>query len=235
MAVKKKAQPQCGKRNKNCRKCAHHYAKGDKSWECPKCGEDRHCHTPRVVGLETCRMHGGKGGVQPGPKYVLGENLTSRINRLLRHPELFEMGNEIAVNQLRMNELLELTENMGSGLASRFDEGLAIAREGARSHDQGLTESGLNIVIDALAEEKANSTTWRELREHLKLHNLMITSYQKMMVEQEQMVTTLQLVEVISSIQRIMFRVITNADDRQWVVREMREFFGHDNELDPIQ
>src|SRR5437588_346782 len=55
----------CGHKVKVCRKCAHRYPKEEYGlWECPECGEDRHCQdSPMDNGK--CRRAGGKslGGV----------------------------------------------------------------------------------------------------------------------------------------------------------------------------
>lgn len=227
-------QPPCGRRNKNCRKCKYRYPKGSKATKCPKCGETRFCQSAKVHGLDTCRMHGDSKKHHPEPKFLLGPNLTERVNRILAHPELFELANEIAANEARTEQLLQLADKFSyANWGERIDKAVQNAHRAASFGERGAVLLALEAIEEARKEELSNLLTWAEIRETWKLHALLVRDRHTMMIEKEQMVSMTQLLEVIVSIQRIIFKVIRNPEDRKYVGQEMKRLYGNSPESQP--
>lgn len=226
MVDKKKPQEPCGKLNKNCRSCQHRFKAGVRTVECPNCGEDRRCRTPKLKGKKACRMHGGNAGRKPGPKYILGDKLNRSMNRLLGHPDIFTLGNEIAANQHRIEELLRLSEEIEAiGLGPLIDKGLEMIEWGIINGDENKMRRGSDMIKEARMKARAHNSVWEELREHMKLDVSMKTSQQKMRLEAEEMISVIHVREVISTFQQILFRVIKNPEDRKFVIDKMREYY----------
>lgn len=230
MSEDQKPQPPCGHLNKNCRKCKYRYKKGDRSIVCPECGESRPCRTPRIKGKNACRMHGGKGGRPPGPKYVLGPNLSQKINRVLAHPELYDLATEMSALTNRTEDLLNMSESFDhSKWGQKVDAAINRAIGAVRHGQQSTTFEILNELKDMRREEVVNDNLWFEIRENIKLQNVLAQTRHRIMLETEQTISVLQVMEVIGQIQRIFFRVIRNPADRRWVIEEIRKFYGGSN------
>lgn len=220
-------QPICGRKNKNCRKCKYRYPKGSKATKCPECNETRFCQSAKVHGLDTCRMHGDHKKAHPEPKFLLGPNLSKRVNRILAHPELYELANEIAANEARTEQLLQLADKFSyANWGEKIDRAVQEAHKAASFGERGAVLDALKAIEEARKEELSNLLTWAEIRETWKLHALLVRDRHTMMLEKEQMVSITQLLEVIVSVQRIIFKVIRSPEDRRYVGQEIRRLYG---------
>lgn len=220
-------QPPCGRKNKNCRKCHYRYPKGSKATECPNCKETRFCQSAKVHGLDTCRMHGDNKKLHPEPKLLLGPNLTERVNRILNHPELYELANEIAANESRMEQLLQVADKFSyANWGEKIDWAVKNAHQAANFGKRDAVLEALEAIEEARKEELSNLYTWAEIRETIKLHSLLVRDRHTILMETQQMVSVTQLLEVIVSVQRIIFKVIRNPEDRKYVGQEIRRLYG---------
>ena len=222
-----KGQPLCGRNNKVCRNCKHRYAAGSQETECPECGEDRKCTSPRVRGKTTCRMHGSGGSKAREPKFLLGPNLSKRVNRILNHPELFELANEIAVNEARLEELAGASDKFNYlDWGSRMDKAIERANYSVKIGNRQQVLDVLDEINDLREEEIGNILTWAEMRETMKLHALLVKERHSMMIETQAMVSVTQLLEVITAVQRVIFKVVKDPVDRKYVIQEIRSFYA---------
>lgn len=219
----------CGRRKKVCRQCGFRWKGGDKTTVCDRCGEDRRCRGPIKGGTDTCRMHGGDGSPGPGPKYVLGDKLNHGINRLLQHPELHTLSVEMAANSTRVEQLLRRTEESDTaGFGELVDKGMNMVQSAIIEGDRGKAQKGIDLIREARAKERSEFSIWYELREHLKLQTAMASKQQDMMLKSEIMISVVHLREVLTTFQRIVFRVVKSPEDRKWVIQQMKQFYQED-------
>lgn len=227
-AKKKKPQPPCGRRNKSCRECKYRYKAGDKTWECPKCGVDRHCATPKMHGYETCRMHGGKG-TQKKEKVILTDKLSATFNRILEEDELLELSFERGMTLAQLEELLKAwSESDTAGVGQEVDKGLSIAHSGLINRKESQVQKGLNIINEARSVEKRKESLERRSLELIKVRQLLVTSDHRMRLDSEIQVTGTELLEVLSFFQSLMFTLLKDRPtDQTWFMRKFREKWGN--------
>lgn len=227
---KKGGQPICGRKVKVCRKCQYRYPKGDKALACSKCGETRFCQSTKVRGLDTCRMHGDHKKAHE-PKFLLGPNLSKRVNRILNHPELFDLANEFAANEARMEELLQIADEFSyAQWGIEMDRAIQNAERSVKFGERAAVLLALENIAELRKKELQHVYTWAEYRECVKLSELLVRSRHSMQIETQAMVSVTQLVEIISAVQRVIFKVIKNPTDRKYIIEELRSFYGSPDE-----
>ncbi len=233
MSAKKTPQPPCGRRNKSCRKCKYRYKAGDKTWECPKCGTDRHCATPKMNGYETCRMHGGKGTPKK-EKIILSTKLSQTFNRILAEDGLLELSFERGMVLSQLEELYQSwAESDTSGVGLEVDKGLAIAQAGLVGQRTGQVQKGLTIINNARSVEKRKESLEKRSLELVKVRQLLVTSDHRMRLDSEIQVTGTELVEILSWFQSLMFTLLKDRPtDRTWFMRKFRSKWAG---LDEVQ
>lgn len=112
----------CGRRTQKCRACKYEYSKADYDlWECPQCGEDRHCGQLVKEAGKACRRHGGeslKGLASPQfkhggySKYLPGR-YRKRYEEAMGDPDLLELLPDIALIRAKINTLIDQLEEEG--------------------------------------------------------------------------------------------------------------------------
>lgn len=224
---KKDLRPPCGRRNKNCKECKYRYKKGDKSWECPKCGFDRHCGNSKMHGYETCRMHGGKG-TRKKEKVILTEKLSATFNRIVEHDDLLELSFERGMVLSQLEELAKAwSESDTAGVGEEVDKGLSIAQAGVIARKTGQVQKGLNIINEARSVERRKENLEKRLLDHVRVRQLLVTSDHKMRLDSEIQVTGTELAEVLAFFQSLMFTLLRERPtDRVWFMRKFREKWG---------
>jgi len=127
-ALATREKPKCKARLKTCRKCGYRFDGGDRSWECPTCGESRRCKTDALTPYAVCRVHGAKGGRPPiHGKYSIPSKYVDRFNQIRQDPELMSLAYNIALSETRTDELLQqIHEN--DAMAAHLDILAAIGR-----------------------------------------------------------------------------------------------------------
>lgn len=143
----------CKARTKTCRQCGYRYEGGDKSWECPSCGEPRKCTNNAVEPYSVCRVHGAGGGRPPiHGKFSIPNKYLDRFNEIRKDPELMSLAYNIALSETRTDELLQqIDEN--DATAAHVDLMKAIT---GMEHDVMRLENFINEMISfGVAEEKA--------------------------------------------------------------------------------
>lgn len=105
--------PRCHARLKTCRKCKYRFEAGDKSWECPECGESRQCRNPARLPYHVCKVHGAGTKTAPGGrpskhgKYAVPAQIAKAYRDVSTSPELLSLSFNIAVSEGRTQDLFD--------------------------------------------------------------------------------------------------------------------------------
>lgn len=149
----------CNRRKRQCRNldCQHQFTKEEHDlWECPDCGEDRHCRNRvREEGAACKKSHGGSS-----PKGMAGSNFKhgryskylptryrQKYEEAMEDPDILELLPEIHLLDMRIKELFE---QMGEDdPIGRLAQARDSFRELSAAMSAGNTDK-LMISLDAL-------------------------------------------------------------------------------------
>jgi hypothetical protein len=168
-------------------------------------------------------MHGSPGGRPPNPKYVVGQKMKG-LNRLLEHPELTTLINEAAANSAMLQRLFDRLEECDSAGAGREVDNLLLKAFAAAAYGKGSIVEILQDIEKLRDEERKEGRINWEIREHLKISDSFIKTMHKMAMDSDAMIPAIHVLEYMQLFQRILFRVVLNAQDRAWVINEMRSY-----------
>nr|NGX46535.1 hypothetical protein [Chlamydiota bacterium] len=161
----------------------------------------------------------------PKLKLILPEKLNTTVNRIIEHDEVLELSFERGMNLSQMEEIAtSISDGDTAGVGIEVDKGLTIAQTGLIKQSMGGVQRGLDIIREARSVERKNENLRKELREHLKLSHLLVTGDHRMRLDAEVMVTGVELLEVLSFFQSLMFTLLKDRPtDRTWFMRKFRE------------
>jgi len=237
MARKKKSRiaderSLCTARLKTCRnkECRYRFKKGDKSWQCAKCGEDRHCHRLANVGSDVCNVHGAKGGapVQVG-KYTIPAQIAEYYNTIISDPDLMNLSINQAIFEARVQQLLLMVnDNDSRGADQAMREGMNIieravneaTKENPISGDDVL--AGISLVREALKPTILEKRYWRDIKELTETIRRLNDTERKYEATSDQTFTAIQVVEAIALFSTIASKYIPTIDDRLAFADEMK-------------
>jgi len=173
-------------------------------------------------------MHGdNKEAHKPEPKLILGPNLSEKVNRILAHPQLFELANEIALNESRLEQLGAAIDKFSYvNWGQAMDKQIEAAYQAAKFGKRDVVLMTLEEIQELRKTELAHLYAWAEMREVMKLHALLVKERHNMMMETEQTIAVTQLVEIIAAVQRVIFKVVRNPEDRKYVMQELRGYYA---------
>lgn len=212
----------CGHRNKNCTHqaggCGHKYKKGDKSWVCPECGQDRRCNSPKVKDATACRMHGGSPNrkMDPARRYAAPLAILDIYNERLADPDLLNMAQEIAAIQARNFQLFEMIDANDPSLA------LQQLLEGLRMIDLGLTQTnffkirdGYQLCMESLDPIVLQAQGWIELRNNFDLQTKMTDKQRDWLMQDRDMMPAAHVIETIIYVFREASKYIRDKNDKR--------------------
>ena len=126
MPVDRDGSWMCWRRTRQCSKCEFRYTADDYDlWECPECGNDRHCRRKVKFDGGACKFHGGKSlkGAE-SPSYVHGKysiympnNLLERYEGFLEDPRRLSLDKEMAVTRALISDRIQQLESMNTAEA----------------------------------------------------------------------------------------------------------------------
>ena len=188
------------------------------------------CKQPAVTGKRVCRFH---GGLTPGgmasvhfkhgrySKY-LPERLQERYQESLKDPELLALGEEIALTDSRLEDLIHRVDSGESGeawqQAKRAFDDLADA-----IHDQnaGAMAAALTNLDRIIKRGLADYAAWGEIGNMMEQRRRLVESERKRRVDMQQMISTERAMILISAITDVIRRNVTDRKQLSQISREL--------------
>lgn len=212
----------CGRRTKTCRKCERRYTKAEyELWECPECGEDRHCARTVAYEGKACSVHGGKslkGVAHPGFKdgtrsEYLPARLRDKYEASLADEDLLNLRRDLALVETRIGELLQ---SLDAGESGQLWRNLNNARHEFTAAQRAVQNAGDNAeqraraqadmaaamqdILSLIGRGAADWERWKEIADFLERRRRLVESEQKRLVAMQQMVTAEQAMTLIASL-----------------------------------
>lgn len=219
----------CQRRNRVCQVrsggCGYRFKGGDKSWVCPKCGQDRRCSSKIVKGGKTCRMHGGTDSAGPSPKhmkYMAPQIILDNYNKVLSDPTLLTMSHEIGILTAYTQQVMDLLEDQNAALANQeLRSAIGKIDKGVFNLDMTLIREGLRQAYRALDPITIQILAWAEIKDNWKLQVIMAKAQNEWLKEQDEMMPRKHVLEVIIWMNRIGLKYIRDPLDRQAYGKEV--------------
>lgn len=227
----------CIARVKTCSKCQYRYIRGDKSWNCPKCGTDRRCPNKAILGTPVCRMHGVNAVAKEASagKYLVAHQIYEGYNRILGDPDLLNLTHEIAIVSARSDELFGMLNTHDSRGAHESITHAVTSLETV-VYEAMLERKGKNLEIpmgqlqglikkfhDALSPVNAEFHLWDMLKDTMEMTRRLQDTERKWAVSNEGLIPVQLVLEVLLTIQRLTMKYIRNPDDRVAFGKEFRD------------
>jgi len=178
------------------------------------------CKAQAVRGKRVCRVHGGMtpSGIA-SPHFKTGRYSKALPARMLEayttaasDPQLLEQREQIAVLDARLIDLLARVDTGESGaiwqalMQQRMD---FIASK--RANDVKGQTTALNTILDLITEGHTDYRAWGEVQSVLEQRRRLVESERKRQVEMQQMVTSQQVMVLVSA---LLESVKRNVSDR---------------------
>jgi predicted RNA-binding Zn-ribbon protein involved in translation (DUF1610 family) len=222
----------CGARTKTCRSCGHRFSKSEYDlWQCPDCGEDRHCQQRVVVEGERCRVHGGaspRGVAHPRfqtgrySKY-LPDRLAERYEEALKDPELLALRDDIALTDARLADLLEgLSEGAGSGLWQRVKGTYDDMLQAQLAGDARRTIAAFEELGKLITRGVGEGAVWAEVLDVLERRRRLKESERRRLVDAEQIITVERMMALMALVVDVIRQHVADIDVRAEIGNELR-------------
>lgn len=254
LSTEEKKKPQCKARLKTCRDCGYRYEGGDKTWECPECGEARRCTNKALTPYAVCRVHGAGGGRPPiHGKFSIPTKYIDRFNEIRQDPELMSLAYNIALSETRTDELLQQINDNDARAAHAdiiaairamefdvmklegfinkvFGYGKELSAEEIRDlfpekRFRGIF-TGLAEIKQAVEPQNIEAHLWREVSFHLELTRRLNDTERKWATAHDQMVPIGIALEAIRTVMRDALEFITAPKDRQRFSNRIKGYLG---------
>jgi len=223
----------CNARTRRCGKCGHKFTKAEHElWNCPECGEDRHCHrTVKQEGLR-CFLHGGKsvsGIASPNYKHgryskVLPTGLAERYERSLDDDDILALRDEIALLDTR---LADLVNSLDIGTSKDLWKGLRTSYNNLRTalgqQDPASANEAMRALGRAISAGTQERQTWDEVYTLLDARRKLVESEAKRLIQMQQVITAEQAMVLLSRVQQAIIENVTDKRALAAIAAEFRE------------
>jgi len=223
----------CNARTRRCAKCGHKFAKEEHElWNCPECGEDRHCHrTVKAEGLR-CFLHGGKsvsGIASPNFKHgryskVLPAGLAERYEAALDDQEILAMRDEIALLDTRLTDLVGgLTVGTSRELWKNLRTAYGELRSALAQQDPDAANIAMLTLGSAITNGSKERETWDEVYTLLEQRRKLTESEAKRLIQMQQVITAEQAMILLARVQQAIVENVTDKRALAAIAAEFRE------------
>ena len=225
--------PECGARKRQCRNCGHRFGKEEYDlWECPECGEDRHCRLSVPHEGDRCKYHGGaspKGIMSPHfvhGKYTkyMPDRLAERYQQAEQDDELLNLRSDIALLYARLTDLLSDVETAASAelwleLGAAFES----LRGALKKQDARATRRALTNMEMLISRGVGQADTWTEVYDVLERRRKLIESERKRLVDMHQMISVEKALTMIANIQSVIKENVKDKDALRAISQALRD------------
>lgn len=217
---------ECGARKKQCRKCFHQYSKDEyELWECPECGEDRHCTQKVRVEGERCRFHGGaspKGIASPHYKTgrwsrAMPRGLRKLVESALSDTKLGSLRDALALMDARI--MTKLEELRASPFPTeQLKRAWAEYEDARRRKDSDAGVLALAEIREIIAGRPKVGLIWGEIQGLLEQYRKLADSHVKHIETARRAMTVEQVYMLIGAVAAIfkqrLDETVTDTDQR---------------------
>lgn len=169
------------------------------------------CRNPAMPGRTVCRFHGGTQGMgvaNPGFKHgrfskILPKGIRKRYEAALNDPGLLSAREEIAMLTARVEEIAgRLTSGETAELWREIRRAHAEMESAlaSRPPDQAALRSAMARIKECVTKGATEQAVWDELQEAIERKSKVSAREHKMMVDQQQMLTTEESLTFVMSV-----------------------------------
>jgi hypothetical protein len=176
------------------------------------------CRKDAVTGRDFCKAHLKNRPIGPAhPNYVHGKRsryLPARIaaiyEEVISDPELTEYRHNIAILQLRQDELLSSGEShlLWDRARTAFDD----LMDAIKRQDEAEMKAGMRVLEDLLRRGRDDSLRWREWYEVTERHGRMVEREHKRLAQIQAYISMEQVLAMMGMIANAAAQTISDKD-----------------------
>jgi len=225
----------CTARTKNCRACGHRYVKGDKSHNCPQCGEERRCGRYKVTGMQVCQMHGGgspkkgrPGGRPPKDgsvrRSMLPQRMWSTFDAAMEDRHLLILRTDLAQLETRMEDLVQIADTPECGYVWKALETAvnnyqrAVARQ-----EHGVIELELNKVFELVEKGNVHHSAHAEIERLTTQRMKLVESERRRMLETHQMISVERVLGLMEKVAIVIDGIVDEREKKNAIAYGLRD------------
>lgn len=196
---------------------------------------NRYCPNYPIHGRNRCKHHGGKtvqGRDHPAFKSgrwskSLPTNLAAKYDELVGDSEIINLGQDIALLDVRLTELLGRLETEESEFSWRKARQTFTSLRGAlTSGDKTQVRDALQQLNQVLNSGAGADQNWREIREALQERRLLVESERRRLVDMHQMVTVEEVLILVTAISAVVNQNVEDPRARQRIASDIQGMLG---------
>jgi hypothetical protein len=171
-------------------------------------------------------MHGANPKGIKSAKYMISAQISAAFNRILAHPSLLELSQEIAIAATRTDQIFEMmNDNNPAASVDVIMSAANMIEAGMVTHENNQMHAGLALLRAALDPAFITKRLWEEFRENTELIRRLSETERKWSFANKQAVPINQVLEFTIWLQQLVLKYITNPTDRAAFAREIRAVF----------
>lgn len=218
----------CKKRNRVCQTntggCGYRFKGGNKTWVCPRCGQDRRCVATKIRGKKACRMHGGpnQGRAPSSKKYMPPQVIREGFNSVLDDPELLTLSHEIGLITSYTQQLLDLIDEQDIVGANEIIRGnLAKIEDAIARLNMVEIRECVQEFYKAIDPLIISVAAWSEIKSNLAIQLPMAKLQNKWNRDNDELMKKEHVMEVLVFMNRITLKYVKDPKDRQAYGKEI--------------
>jgi hypothetical protein len=189
------------------------------------------CKRWATPGREVCRMHGGRTLVGlAAPRLKTGRyskflptRLAAEYERAAHDPELLALRHELAVVDVRINDLLSRVDTGEAGGLWHHARAAWQTVKQAQAEDRPLMQARAALELDGLLEQAVgDNVAWHEILQFIEQRRKLVESEVKRLVVMQQMMTKEEAMLWLSAVVAILKRHITDRETLQKISLDLK-------------
>lgn len=195
------------------------------------------CLNYREGGTTVCRKHGARGIVARQTQVIqdgqgrrsmrLPAKLAERYQQLIDDPDILNLSRDLALLDLRLEELTgRLEDNESVSGWRRARDAFTKLREALTKGDGGAIREELGRLGQVITGATASDSTWRDIRDVLLERRLLAETERRRLVDLHQMVTVEELMLLMNAILIVINRHVPEPQRRLAIAMEIRSLMN---------
>jgi hypothetical protein len=196
-------------------------------------GSGDQCLNYREGGTTVCRFHGSEGVLARQKQAVasgqgreslrLPVKLQQRFNDFLGDPDILNLSRDLALLNVRLDELTSRLED-GESVTGwrRAREAFGKLRAGLAASDGAAIRDAVGRLSEIITGATATDNTWRDIRDLLLERRLLAETERRRLVDLHQMVTVSELMVLMNAIIKIVYEEVPEPKRRTAIAMKLR-------------